>query len=191
MTTVGVLGESVALDAVRVALSDAAAETVAVDPEAVGRVDVAALAGPVGATAFERATTNARETRTPLVSIELGGVGGKPVTGVEAAVSGYAPGTACYACLRSRVEAADPETDDGAYDTSTARFAGAVAGHELAALVSGGIGAPRRPHRGPARPTARAPGSVLRVWRYRLERTPSTPRGPIARGVDLDGRSRL
>ncbi|TKR24674.1 YcaO-like family protein [Natronomonas salsuginis] len=137
MTTVGVLGESVALDAVRAALGDAAAETVAVDPAAIGRVDAAALAGPVGSAAFERATAHARESRTPLVSIELGGIGGRPVAGVEAAISGYAPGTACHACLRSRVEATDPATDDGAYDAATARFAGAVAGRELASLVSG------------------------------------------------------
>ncbi|MFO7926093.1 MAG: YcaO-like family protein [Halobacteriota archaeon] len=137
MTTVGLLGGSVALDAVRSALSDTAAGTVTVDPDAVGQVDVATIAGAVGSADFDRATSRARETRTPLVSIELGGVGGEPVAGVEASVSGYAPGTACYRCLNERISAAGPETDGGGYETSTARFAGAVAGRELAALVSG------------------------------------------------------
>ncbi|MFT4884089.1 MAG: ribosomal protein S12 methylthiotransferase accessory factor [Natronomonas sp.] len=138
MTTVGFVGDGPAIEAISAALSDASAATTAVDPGAIAGVDIAAIAAPVGDSAFETAATAARASGTPLVSVELGGVGGQPVVGVDAAVSGYAPGTACFDCLSGRVAAADPETDDGDYDAATARFAGAVAGRELASLVAGG-----------------------------------------------------
>ncbi len=137
MTTVGLAGDTVALAAVGAGLEDTAAETVSIDPDVIGRVDVGVLAASIGSSAIERVSGRARETGTPLLIIELGGVGGQPVDGVEAAVSGAAPGTACHSCLRQRVEATDPETDDEAYEPPTARFAGAVAGRELADLVAG------------------------------------------------------
>jgi len=138
VTTVGLLGEGAAIEAIRAALRDTDAEPTAVDPTAVDQVDVAAAVGPTDAPGFEPATVSARESRTPLVSVELGGIGGTAVAGVDAAVSGYAPGTACHECLRTRVSAADPETDDGSYSAPTARLAGAIAGRELASLLGGG-----------------------------------------------------
>jgi ribosomal protein S12 methylthiotransferase accessory factor len=137
VTTVGLAGRSVAVEAVTAALEDTEATPTTVDVDAIGRTDVTAIVADVGSPVFRRATERARETDTPLVSIELGGIGGRPVEGVPAAISGYAPGTACYECLRERIAATDPETDDGEYQTSIARFAGAVAGHELADLVTG------------------------------------------------------
>ena len=138
MTTVGLLGEGAAIEAVRAALDDTDAEPIAVDPTGVRRADVAVAVGPTDAPGFDPAAAAARESRTPLVAVELGGIGGLAVSGVDAAVSGYAPGTACHECLRTRVSATDPETDDGSYSTPTARLAGAVAGRELATLVGGG-----------------------------------------------------
>ncbi|WP_299237145.1 YcaO-like family protein [Natronomonas sp.] len=137
MTTVGSVGDGAAVAAIRAAVGDTDAEAVSIAAEGVGRTDVAVLADDVGSSAFEAAAQRGRETETPLVCVELGGVGGIPVDGVEAAVSGYAPGTACHACLCDRVEAGAPETDEGAYDASTARFVGALAGRELAALLEG------------------------------------------------------
>ncbi len=124
--------------AVQAALEDTKAVPTAVDPESIGRTDVAVIAASVGADAFETATRQAQERQTPLISVELGGIGGVPVTGVDAAVSGAAPETACYECLRQRVAAGDPDRGSADIDESTARFAGAVAGRELATLVSGG-----------------------------------------------------
>ncbi|MCQ4332470.1 YcaO-like family protein [Natronomonas sp. F2-12] len=138
MTTVGLAGGSAAVEAIRAALEDTDATPARVDTDAVGRSDVAVLAATVGSAAFGHAAERARESGTPLVSVELGGVGGRPVDGVDAAVSGYAPGTACYDCLCERIEASDPDTDGGDYATPTARFAGAVAGRELADLLAGG-----------------------------------------------------
>ena len=137
MTTVGLAGGGGAVEAIRAALADTEAKPAAIDIDAVGRSDIAVLVTEVEATALQRAAERARETDTPLVSVELGGIGGQPVDGVDAAVSGYAPGTACPDCLRGRIEASDPETDDGHCEAPTARFAGAVAGRELAGLVSG------------------------------------------------------
>jgi len=137
VTAVGLLGDGVAAESIRAALGDTAAETVAVDPPGLDGCNVAVAVGPVGATVHEAAAERARTSETPLLTVELGGIGGKPVDGVDAAVSGYTPGTACHACLRQRVAAADPATGDGGYDASTARFAGSVAGRELAALVAG------------------------------------------------------
>jgi ribosomal protein S12 methylthiotransferase accessory factor len=138
VTTVGLAGGAgTALEAVDAALGDTDATRTAIDIDAVGRTDIAVVAAEVDSPVFGRATERARETGTPLVSVELGGIGGRPVEGVDAAVSGYAPGTACHECLRGRIEASAPGTDEGSYGPSTARFAGAVAGRELADLVAG------------------------------------------------------
>jgi ribosomal protein S12 methylthiotransferase accessory factor len=138
VTTVGLLGDGPAVDAVRAALDDADADPEPVQPAAVDGTDVAVAVGPVGDDAFGAANESARASGTPLVVVELGGVGGRPVEGVDAAVSGSAPGTACYECLRGRVAASSPESDDGTYDDSTVRLAGALAGRELSRLVGGG-----------------------------------------------------
>lgn len=137
MTTVGLCGDGTAIAAVRAALEDTEATATAIDPGSIGRADVAVIAANVGSDAFVTARRQAQERRTPLISIELGGIGGVPVAGVDAAVSGAAPETACYECLRQRVAAGDPDRGSAEFDGSTARFAGAVAGRELATLVSG------------------------------------------------------
>jgi ribosomal protein S12 methylthiotransferase accessory factor len=137
VTAVGLIGGGVAADAISAAISDTDAETVSIDTDAVGRVDIAVVIETVGSATFDRATKRARETETPLVCLELGGIGGHPLVEVDAAISGYAPGTACYECLCDRIAASDPETDDGAYATPTSRLAGAVVGRELAGLVTG------------------------------------------------------
>ncbi|MEF8914770.1 YcaO-like family protein [Natronomonas sp.] len=138
MTTVGFVGDGPAIEAISAALSDASAATTTVDPGAIAGADIAVVAAPVGDSAFQTAATAARGSGTPVVSVELGGIGGEPVAGVDAAVSGYAPGTACFDCLCGRIAATDPETDDGDCAVATARFAGALAGRELASLVAGG-----------------------------------------------------
>ena len=135
MTTVGIAGAGPAVESVVAALGDTSANAVRLETDALGETDVAvdvrSVEGSVGA-------DRPRGTETPLVVVELGGVGGRAAGGVNAAVSGHAPGTACYDCLRRRVEAVGDETDGGDAGAATARFAGAVAGRELAALAGGG-----------------------------------------------------
>jgi ribosomal protein S12 methylthiotransferase accessory factor len=139
--TVGLVGSGPATDAVRAALGDASVEVVACDTERVGATDFAVVAGEIRKDVFSRANTSAREGATPWLAIELGGVGGQPISGVEAAVSGFAPATACWECLRTRVGANldDGEASNGsALDRASARFAGALAGREATRLLSGG-----------------------------------------------------
>ena len=137
VTTIGLVGTGPAVEAVRAAIDDGSADARPVDPGAVGRTDVTVVAGDVDDD-LRSAATAARNSETPVVVVEVGGIGGRAVAGVDAAVSGHAPGTACYDCLRRRVEAVGDGTDGGDAGAATARFAGAVAGRELAALAGGG-----------------------------------------------------
>jgi ribosomal protein S12 methylthiotransferase accessory factor len=137
VTAVGLLGEGPAVEAIRAALADTAADATPVAGAGLGEVDLAVCVGTIDDGIGDAAST-ARRADTPRLVVELGGVGGRAVSGVDAAVSGHAPGTACYDCLRQRVAAVDQATAGGDVDATTARFAGAVAGREAAVLVAGG-----------------------------------------------------
>jgi ribosomal protein S12 methylthiotransferase accessory factor len=139
--TVGLVGTGPTIDAVASALADVDAETVECDPGSVGAADFAVVAGEAGAETFAEANRVARETGTPWLAVELGGAGGRALPDVDAAVSGFAPATACYECLRTRVAAnAEDEAEESDRDIgpANARFAGALAGREAATLLSGG-----------------------------------------------------
>ena len=139
--TVGLVGSGPAIDAVTAALADVRAETVECEPERVAIADFAVVADAVGADAFAEVNRAARESGTPWLAVELGGVGGRAVPNVDAAVSGFAPATACWNCLQTRVESnLDGTGEENASDASraSARFAGALAGREAATLLSGG-----------------------------------------------------
>jgi len=143
--TVGLVGSGPAVDAVESALVDAAVETTATDPERVGIAEFAVVVADAGSAAFATANAATREAGVPWLAVERGGVGGQTLPDLDAAVSGFAPGTACYDCLRARVRANldedDQETSGNAEsrpDRATERFAGALAGREAAALLAGG-----------------------------------------------------
>lgn len=137
---VGLVGAGPAAEAVRAACEDARAEVTVTDPGAVSEAALAVAAGPAGDDGFHAVHRAAGET--PWLAVELGGVGGRPVPDVDAAVSGFAPGRGCFDCLRARVAANAEADSDGAVagetaDAATARFAGAVAGREAAHLLAG------------------------------------------------------
>ncbi|MDQ2051507.1 YcaO-like family protein [Natronolimnohabitans sp. A-GB9] len=93
-----------------------------------------------GAATFQQAANAARTGETPWIAVEIGGVGGHPIADVDAAVSGFAPSTGCFDCLRQRVHAnlteeTVAETAQG--DRSAARLAGALAGRECVRVLSG------------------------------------------------------
>lgn len=71
------------------------------------------------------------EADDPWIIVELGGMGGVEVAGVEGAISVLHPDGPCPHCLNQRVRANDPATSQSAIDDTTARFAGAVAGRLL------------------------------------------------------------
>ncbi|UPW00613.1 YcaO-like family protein [Halorussus gelatinilyticus] len=158
--TVGLVGEGPAIDAVAAALADVDAETVECAPEQVAGTDFAVVVGDADDhrpaddrrdARFAAANHAARDGGTPWLAVEHGGVGGHSLQ-IAAAVSGFAPGTACWDCLRTRVaanldaereasddaESVSEETDSAGSDPASARFAGALAGREAATLLSGG-----------------------------------------------------
>src|SRR6056297_962702 len=107
---VALVGSGPAVKATAAALGDADTEVIQTDVERITAADLAVVADTVGATAVKRATTVARENGTPWLAVELGGVGGHALD-IDAAVSGFAPGTACWQCLRTRVAANVDESE--------------------------------------------------------------------------------
>lgn len=136
--SVGIVGSGPVVQAVEATLADVGVETARSDLPGLHEVDIAVVAGQAGDAVFERANERALEAGLPWVAVELGGVGGVPV--VDAAVAGFGPETGCYECLAGRVGAnIDPETEPtAAPPTHTSRYAGAVAGRELARHLEDG-----------------------------------------------------
>jgi ribosomal protein S12 methylthiotransferase accessory factor len=133
---VGIVGSGPAMDAVRAALGDGNATVERIEADAIGDTDLAVVVETAGAATFGRANETARASETPWLAVELGGVGGRAVC--EAAVAGFAPETACYACLCTRVEANEgAEGGEPNTDPATARLAGALAGYEARRLCAG------------------------------------------------------
>ncbi|WP_435193990.1 YcaO-like family protein [Natronomonas sp. EA1] len=120
---VELVGSGPAAESVAAALADTDAELGSDAP------DLTVAVGPVGDLDIGHADR--------VITVELGGVGGHPVSGVDAAVSGVSPETGCFDCLRTRVEANAEATDDGAFSPADARLAGAIAGREAARVVAG------------------------------------------------------
>jgi ribosomal protein S12 methylthiotransferase accessory factor len=136
--SVGIVGSGPAAAAVRAALGDVETTVSARDVDDMETADLAVVVGQAGETRFERANERALDAGVPWFAVELGGVGGFPVT--DAAVAGFGPGTGCYECLSGRVGSnLDPQADPTAAPPAhTARFAGAVAGREAARWVVDG-----------------------------------------------------
>ncbi|WP_049898448.1 YcaO-like family protein [Halococcus agarilyticus] len=145
---VGIVGSGPAADAVRAALAEADATVESIDPVAIDTVDLGIVVDDSGAECFERANDHARESATPWLAIERGGVGGRAVC--EASITGFGPETACYECLSLRVAANadsdgdspedDPdggEADESGIDATAAWLAGALAGTEARRLCAG------------------------------------------------------
>jgi ribosomal protein S12 methylthiotransferase accessory factor len=133
---VGIVGSGPAVEGVRGALDSSERERI--DATAIPDVDLAVVVDTAGAAVFERANELARESATPWLAVELGGVGGRAVC--AAAIAGFAPETACYDCLCARVAAnadgADEDSESSA-DSASARLAGARAGYETSRLAAG------------------------------------------------------
>jgi len=141
--TVGIVGEGPAVDAIEAALADVDTAPATVRADDLGAVSVATVVDRVDSDAFAVANRAGLDAGTPWIAVELGGVGGRSLPEVDAAVSGFAPESACHDCLRRRVAANADEGDDGdedgvadATDSPTERLAGAIAGHLLARFVA-------------------------------------------------------
>jgi ribosomal protein S12 methylthiotransferase accessory factor len=134
--TVAVVGSGPAADAVETALADTEADVERVETTRIGPANrLAVVVDQAGAATFEHASDRARDAGIPWFAVELGGVGGYPL--VDAAVASFDPEGACYRCLSARVGSnaqADAEPTSPPAD-ATARFAGAVAGREVATFL--------------------------------------------------------
>jgi ribosomal protein S12 methylthiotransferase accessory factor len=183
VVSVAVVGGGPAADAVRAALADVDAAVVSPDLSDVDEASLAVVVGVAGDDGFERANETAVAADLPWLAVEVGGVAGHPHPDVPASVAAFGPGSACYRCLRTRIEAADAVPADADADTTRAdaRFAGAHAGR-LAVRALGG------------EPVA---GTVVEVGRQQTTRTvlpvPNCPVCGTARdrtlGRDDDDRS--
>ncbi|MEZ3143923.1 YcaO-like family protein [Halobaculum sp. MBLA0143] len=130
---VALVGPATVTEPVAAALSETDATTVTAEPTALERFSAAVVAGPVGADRFDAATP------ATLVTVEFGGLGGRRLD-LDAAVSVFSETSACPDCLRARVAAGTDGAERDGDPTpphSTARLAGAVAGHRLARLLGG------------------------------------------------------
>ncbi len=130
-------GEGPAVEAVAAALGDVDAAPTRTDVADLPGADLGVAVGRVGGEVLP-ATTAATAAGTPVVAVEVGGVGGHRVAGVDAAVLGLSSAGACYDCVRTRVAAAEPETTGDEHpDPPTERLVGATAGQAAAARVRG------------------------------------------------------
>ncbi|QDX41682.1 YcaO-like family protein [Salarchaeum sp. JOR-1] len=132
---VAVVGSGSAADAVRSALADADAVVENADVSEAADADLAVVVGLAGSEGFAAAN---RTVGGPWLAVEVGGLGGHALADVDASVSCFWPDDGCFACLRSRVAANDPEVADApSADRSTARFAGALAGRLAVRALAG------------------------------------------------------
>jgi ribosomal protein S12 methylthiotransferase accessory factor len=129
---VELVGSGPAAAAVRAALEDVDA-TVSEVSSLTG-ADLGVVVAPAGSDQFARAD----DACDRLVACEIGGVGGHPVDGLDAAVSVFTPDSARFADLRRRVASTtDASTNGPSGDRSAVRFAGATAGRRAVRVLAG------------------------------------------------------
>ncbi|MDG5818135.1 YcaO-like family protein [Natronococcus sp. A-GB7] len=135
---VSVVGEDPVRDAVETALADVDVSVRSAAPTDLEDARFAVVSDVAGAATFERANEAALAGGTPWIAVEIGGAGGHPIAELDAAVSGFAPATGCFDCLRARVDSnLESAADEPSADSSAARFAGALAGRECVRVLSG------------------------------------------------------
>ncbi|MFD1633714.1 YcaO-like family protein [Haloplanus ruber] len=139
---IGIAGSGPAAESVRAALNDIDATATAAAPTELGGYPLGVVIAPAGAPAFETADGVA----TDWLAVEIGGLGGRPIPALDAAVTVLTDGVG-YHDLRARVEstandeAAAGEADAGdsppSGSRSAVRLAGAVAGHRAVSVLAG------------------------------------------------------
>jgi len=127
--TVAVVGDGPAVEAVRDALGDVDAAVESTGVAGVADAEFAVVVGVAGSGGFGTANEHARDGGTPLLTVEVGGLGGRPLADVDAGVSLLAPEGPCFECLAARVTAMGHEpAESPSADRSAVRLAGAHAG---------------------------------------------------------------
>jgi ribosomal protein S12 methylthiotransferase accessory factor len=153
---VGVVGTGPATESVAAVLGDERIDIETIESEAVPDVDLAVVVDSVGVARFDAANEAAlAATGTEWIAIELGGIGGHALEGVEATVTGFGPGMGCFECLGARVAAnADAGERNGeagsdridrfaesgsssSIGDATTRLAGTIAGRKALRTLAG------------------------------------------------------
>jgi len=135
---IGLVGSGPAAEAVEAAGTDVDARVEAIDTDEAGGVDLPVVVAPSGRSAFRTVDGTADG---PWIAVELGGVGGRAMDHVDAAVSVCDPTGGCFDCLRARVRSnADGAPADAPTTTRRdARLAGAHAGRLAAGVLAGEV----------------------------------------------------
>ncbi|PSQ03840.1 bacteriocin biosynthesis protein SagD [Halobacteriales archaeon QS_6_71_20] len=131
---IAIVGPEPAAEPVRRALDGVEANVMAVEAGLLDGFDHAVVVGTTGDAAFRTAAGAVDDW----VAVEIGGVGGRAVEDVDAAVGVFSAESGCYDCLRDRVNANVPSTDATPRGRRSAvRFAGALAGRRVIQHLSG------------------------------------------------------
>ena len=135
---VHVVGDDPVREAVVAALDDVDIGVRDAEPSSLSDARFAVVSDVAGSATFDQANEAARSGGTPWIAVEIGGIGGHPLSTVDAAISGFAPATGCFDCLRARVASNLEERADAPQaDRAGARLAGAIAGRECVRVLSG------------------------------------------------------
>lgn len=132
--SIGLVGSGPAIEAVAAALNDVGVTPQRSTPDSLSDRALAVVVGSVGDGTFSEVNELRDE---PWIAVELDGIGGHALANVDASVTGFAPGTGCYRCLRKRIEAGEFELEESEPDPSRARLAGALAGYRLVETLRG------------------------------------------------------
>lgn len=133
---IGIVGSGPAVDAIEAAMADLDVHVVEAGSDAFADVGLCFVVGAAGADAFGTAAD--ADALDRWVAVEIGGVGGHAVDGVDAAVSAFTPGSGCYRCLERRVAATTESSEnEPSAPTSAVRYAGAVAGRRATRILTG------------------------------------------------------
>ncbi|QWC18653.1 YcaO-like family protein [Halorubrum sp. 2020YC2] len=129
---IGLVGDGPAVEAAAAALGDVDVNAMPVEAELLDGFDAAVVVDTAGSAAFAAAN----ELLDRWIAVEVGGLGGVPLDGLDAAVTVF--DDACYDCLRARVGSGGAEPADAPTGRRSAvRYAGAVAGRRAIRLFTG------------------------------------------------------
>ncbi len=133
---IGIVGSGPAAEAVEAAMGDLDARVVDIESDELAELGCCFVVGAAGADAFGTAANASGLDRW--IAVEIGGIGGRSVGEVDAAVSAFTPTSGCYRCLERRVSAStEPSEADPSASTSAVRYAGAVAGRRATRILTG------------------------------------------------------
>ncbi len=132
------VGSGPAIESVEASLADVDVTVRHGSLEDVEAADFAVVSGLAGSEGFETANQYALAGGTPWVAVEVGGIGGTPVEGLDAAVTTIQPDHACFECLGTRVSAGDTTpADEATGNRAAVRLAGSYAGLLTIRALSG------------------------------------------------------